>query len=306
MIVRLLIHHPECLGPALSGEAVGLHRVYEDALDHMLDTPQYGSSHASPRDSTTDLGVFYLPRGTLSRGETIIYPRDSSPPVVPLPQRSSSYGNLNLMSTQLVLSFYTSLVHLLAYCAPGKQVLTNKASNGINGSNSGTTGGSGSSISGNSGTGGSGSGTTSNNSGTTGASGSGISSDRGATGASGSGTGSNNGTPGGSASGTSGTSGTTSNSCSSSSVKTGAEQTCNILSNVISVGDLRGILSLSFARDGVQGIVPAHKEAALLFLSRVYGVPDCHHLRDLLTDAFLPDIKTALKMAAVSHLLQYM
>jgi hypothetical protein len=78
--------------------------------------------------------------------------------------------------------------------------------------------------------------------------------------------------------------------------KTGAEQTGTILRNLVSVDDVRGILSLPFARDAQQGIVPAHKEAALLFLARVYGVGEPQLLRDLLTDAFLPDIKTALKL----------
>ena len=73
-----------------------------------------------------------------------------------------------------------------------------------------------------------------------------------------------------------------------------------ILSNLVPVEEVAGILSLPFARDGKKGIIPAHKEAALLFLSRVYGVPNSQLFINLLTDAFLPDIKTALKLASVS------
>ena len=251
MIVRLLIHHPECLGPALGGDGIGLHRIYEDALDHMFDTPRFGSSRASPRDST-DLSSAPPLKQSLFREETVWIPElPLSDSHTHLQRRTSSYLNLNLMSTRLVLSFYTSLVRLLAYCAPAKQVTVAKSTAGSgNGTSSGTV-----------------------NSGSSGLSGtdSGLS---------------------GTASGTSG---------SSTMKKSDAERTRNILSNLISVEDVKGILSLPFARDGHQGIIPVHKEAALLFLSRVYGVTDSQLLLDLLTDAFLPDIKTALKLASVSQ-----
>ena len=264
MIMRLLIHHPECLGPALAGEAIGLQRVYEEALDHMLDTPVFGSSRASPRDST-DLGSSTPLKGTLSRGETMIY-SESSPHGERI--RSNSYMNLNLMSTRLVLSFYTSLVRLLAYCAPVK-VNVDKPSNG-NGSDvsnavpglaelNTTTSGDQSGSDSNSGNGGGYSG-----------------------------------------------SGTTSGTSSGTSTKVnGDEWTRNILSNLISMEDVKGILSLPFAHDGQGGIIPTHKEAVLLFLSHVYGLSDRQLLCDLLTDAFLPDIKTALKLASVSPVTHY-
>lgn len=262
VIMRLLIHHPECLGPALAGEAIGLQRVYEEALDHMLNTPVFGSSRASPRDST-DLGSATPLKGTLSRGETIVY-SESSPHGER--HRSNSYMNLNLMSTRLVLSFYTSLVRLLAYCAPIK-VSVNKSSNGngsdvsnevpglsdLNSTASGGQSGGDDAISGSEG-------------------------------------------------GHSG-SGTTSGTCSTK--VNGDEWTRNILSNLISMEDVKGILSLPFAHDGHGGIVPTHKEAVLLFLSHVYGLSDRQLLCDLLTDAFLPDIKTALKLPSVSPVTHY-
>ena len=82
--------------------------------------------------------------------------------------------------------------------------------------------------------------------------------------------------------------------------RSGTERTRMILSNLVPVEEVVGILSLPFARDGKKGIIPAHKEAALLFLSRVYGIPCSQLFLNLLTDAFLPDIKTALKLASVS------
>ena len=231
---------------------MGLHRVYEDILDHMLDTPQYGSSRASPRD-TFDLGSALPLRGSPSQADSA----SGSPPAelhTSLQHRTSSYLNLNLMNTQLVLSFYTSLVRLLAYCAPVDEDRPQSGGTGTGNSLSG-----GGSANGPFGT-------------TDGHSGS------------------SNGTAGG----------TGGCSAGSNLKKSGAERTRNILRNLISVGDVRGILSLQFARDGRPGIVPAHKEAALLFLSRVYGVTESQLLRDLLTDAFLPDIKTALKLGSVS------
>ena len=257
MIVRLLIHHPECLGPALAGEAIGLHRVYEDALDHMFDTPQYGSSRASPRDST-DLSSALPLRTSLFREESVVFSDTTSDNHFGEHRRSSSFMNLNLMGTRLVLSFYTSLVRLLAYCAPGREVVIDNLANGSG--DSGLSGSTTGSISGLSSTG----------------------------------------------SGPNGTTSSTGGGCSDSTIKkSGAERTRSILSNLISVEDVKGILSLPFAQDGRQGIVPAHKEAALLFLSRVYGVTDSNLLRDLLTDAFLPDIKSVLKLASVSLLIMH-
>ena len=235
-IVRLLIHHPESLGPALAGEAIGLHRVYEDVLDHMLDTPQYGSSRASPRDSS-DLGSAFPLRGSPDSPPSDAY--------ATLQHRSSSFLNLNLMNTQLVLSFYTSLVRLLACCAPVDEdsaVSETSETTATNGLVSRTT-----------------------------------SSDQ------------------------SGAKSEAGKACGVVDVKKScAERTRNILRNLISVDDARGILSLPYARDGAQGIIPTHKEAALLFLSRVYGVTEPQLFRELLADAFLPDIKTALKLASVS------
>lgn len=245
VVVRLLIHHSECLGPALARSDLDLCRIYEEALDRMLDTSQFGSSRGSPSPSPspgstpgpapTELDKSPPQQLVLMRSSTSVL---SLPDVSdsPLKPRSSSH----LMVTDMVLSFYTCLVRLLACCGPDTDQSQGQAGVGKTG-------------------------------------------------------------PGDETSSTSG-SGVKVDSGPCAMKKTDAQRTCSILSNLIPVKDVKGILSLPFARDGKKGIVPSHKEAALLFLSRVYGMTDRHLLLDLLTDAFLPDIKTALKLASVSKI----
>ena len=298
VVVRLLIHHSECLGPALSGESVGLCQIYEDAVEHMYDTPVFSSFPGTPQDST-DLGGALPQDDHLSQDEN----EGSSYPELQhasMQRRASSYHNLNLMGTRLVLSFYTSLVRLLACCAPGEgnrsppEGDAGKTSLGDSGSrhSSGTSGG----INGPSG------GINGPNGGIGGLNGV----NQGASDVSGF-SGPNSGTndPSGTTNGPSGGGGMDGRGSggvvSSSAMKrSGLERTRRILSNLVSVEEAKGILSLQLARDVKKGIVPVHKEAALLFLRRVYGVTESRVLLELLTDAFLPDIKTALKLAAVS------
>ena len=77
------------------------------------------------------------------------------------------------------------------------------------------------------------------------------------------------------------------------------DRTCNILRNLIKVEEIVGVLSLPFTQDARDVLYPSHKEAALLFLKRVYGITMPELLLQLLTDAFLPDIKTTLKLLKV-------
>lgn len=209
VVVRLLIRHSECLGPALAGEALGLRWAYEEAIDHLEDTPQF----FTPRDSSADLSM---------------QSQDST--AGPL-HHSHSYFNINLLSTRLLLSFYTSLVRLLACCGPGHTP--------------------------------------------------------------------SQGNPAPQTLGT------------SSKKSSTAERTRNILQNLVKVEEIVGVLSLPFSRDMKNGLRPQHKEAALLFLDRVYGVTGWELMLKLLTDAFLPDIKSCLKpvkvrqgMYSVSQLLR--
>ena len=41
------------------------------------------------------------------------------------------------------------------------------------------------------------------------------------------------------------------------------------------------------------GLQPAHKMSIILFLERVYGIPDQETFFRLIEDAFLPDIRAA-------------
>ena len=41
------------------------------------------------------------------------------------------------------------------------------------------------------------------------------------------------------------------------------------------------------------GLQPAHKMSIILFLERVYGIPDQETFFRLIEDAFLPDIRSA-------------
>ena len=41
------------------------------------------------------------------------------------------------------------------------------------------------------------------------------------------------------------------------------------------------------------GLLPAHKMSTILFLERVYGIPDQETFFSLIEDAFIPDIRAA-------------
>ena len=76
-------------------------------------------------------------------------------------------------------------------------------------------------------------------------------------------------------------------------------RTRNILQNLIRDEEIVAILSFKSAIGRESGLKPFHKEAALLFFDRVYGVPSPELLLQLLTDAFLPDLKLALQLFQV-------
>ena len=80
-------------------------------------------------------------------------------------------------------------------------------------------------------------------------------------------------------------------------------RTINILQNLIKAEEIVAILSFKTVdvKNGEIGLGPFHKEAALLFLDRVYGIPGPELQLQLLNKAFLPDIKLALQLAEVSQ-----
>ena len=48
------------------------------------------------------------------------------------------------------------------------------------------------------------------------------------------------------------------------------------------------------------GLLPAHKAAIVLFLERVYGIPDRNIFFKLLEDGFLPDLRAATTLDEVN------
>lgn len=201
IVVRLLIHNSECLGPSLAGDALGLRRVFEEAIEQLAGAPSSPFSQESVESSHPP---------PLRSHESNVSTSSH------LSHQSSSSLALSELNARHILSFYTSLIRLLACSAPSPSHSTptagSKASQFRNGSE---------------------------------------------------------------------------------------DRTCNILRNLIKVEEIVGILSLPFTQDAKSTLCPSHKEAALLFLERVYGITTPRLLLQLLTDAFLPDIKTTLKLLKV-------
>ncbi|CAF2039726.1 unnamed protein product, partial [Rotaria magnacalcarata] len=81
----------------------------------------------------------------------------------------------------------------------------------------------------------------------------------------------------------------------------------SILKSLVSMHDLEGVLGLKFLLPNENsmppGLQPAHKMSIILFLERVYGIPDQETFFRLIEDAFLPDIRSAtiLDMAAIAE-----
>ena len=88
----------------------------------------------------------------------------------------------------------------------------------------------------------------------------------------------------------------------------------SILKSLVSMHDLEGVLGLKFllpsklntaiySKSNIlfysdensmpPGLQPAHKMSIILFLERVYGIPDQETFFRLIEDAFLPDIRAA-------------
>ncbi|CAF1420419.1 unnamed protein product, partial [Rotaria sordida] len=81
----------------------------------------------------------------------------------------------------------------------------------------------------------------------------------------------------------------------------------SILKSLVSMHDLEGVLGLKFLLSNENsmppGLQPAHKMSIILFLERVYGIPDQETFFRLIEEAFLPDIRcaTILDMGTVSE-----
>lgn len=83
----------------------------------------------------------------------------------------------------------------------------------------------------------------------------------------------------------------------------------SILRSLVSMDDLEGVLGLRFilpvpnpTSDRIPGLQPSHKMSILIFLERVYGIPDQTTFFRLIENAFLPDLRTATVLDAVSSI----
>jgi ryanodine receptor 2 len=83
----------------------------------------------------------------------------------------------------------------------------------------------------------------------------------------------------------------------------------SILRSLVSMEDLEGVLSLRFIlpipqqpalSEHLPGIQPSHKQSVVLFLDRVYGIPDQATFLRLLETGFLPDIRVATILDSVN------
>jgi ryanodine receptor 2 len=81
----------------------------------------------------------------------------------------------------------------------------------------------------------------------------------------------------------------------------------SILRSLVSMEDLEGVLSLRFIlpipgqqNERIPGIQANHKMSIILFLERIYGIPDQNTFFRLIENAFLPDIRTATILDSVS------
>ena len=231
--MRLLIRHSECLGPALAGDALGLQRVYKEALEYLEEEEEEDGEGEGGKNSLAASGGGgggmqqrpSTPGLSQSSSNASLYSRLSS---------QISLSNLYEVNAKGVLDFYTSLIRLLACCAPSPSPGGGGVGEGVGGPPKSLNA-------------------------------------------------------------------VHSNTATRQKQST-VERTKNILQNLINEDEIVGILSLPFARSGQKGVHPVHKEAALLFLERVYGIPTSDLLLKLLVEAFLPDIKTVLKLNEVSHI----
>jgi ryanodine receptor 2 len=88
----------------------------------------------------------------------------------------------------------------------------------------------------------------------------------------------------------------------------------SILRSLVSMEDLEGVLALRFIlpiphqqniNERLPGLQPNHKMSIVLFLERVYGIPDQSTFFRLLENGFLPDIRCATILDSVLNCLIY-
>lgn len=195
IIVQQLIHHTECMGPALAGDALGLSNMYRDALQRAENVGE----------ERIDYGRLISMESTTSSSRSLMKQGTSA----------GIYGDTS------VLTFYTTLMRLLA-CSASRPT--------------------------------------------------------------------NDKLPSGKA-------GLSVSHSANRHKQSAIRRTRSILQNLIKAEEVVAILSFKSCGGREKGLNAFHKEAALLFFGRVYGIPGPDLLLQLLTNAFMPDVKLALQLA---------
>ena len=101
-IVRLLIQHPDCLGPSYSGQSLELSRAMKEAFFLLSNQGFKSASRFS----------------SLNRQDTLVSIQQTGPMAghSASPKRNSSTFSLNVLTAELTTQFYSSLIRLLASC----------------------------------------------------------------------------------------------------------------------------------------------------------------------------------------------
>ncbi|KAJ8044966.1 Ryanodine receptor 2 [Holothuria leucospilota] len=102
LVVRLLIRHPECLGPALRGEGQGLLSAMEEAIELSETTADF---------------VSHMPAAIIEESVEKFGMDDS-------PAEDAEEDEDDVDIGGAVLTFYATLIDLLGRCAPDEQVLS--------------------------------------------------------------------------------------------------------------------------------------------------------------------------------------
>ena len=204
-IVRLLIQHPDCLGPGYSGQSLELSRAIKEAFPLLCNQALKTASRSS----------------SLCRQDTLVSVQvgPAMGQAATSPKRSSSTFSLNVLTAELTVQFYSSLIRLLASCV---------VHTGHN---------------------------------------------------------SREGSP------------PPSNSRQDDHIK-------SFMQSLVSLEELKEILSFPLAQKEGEGASAMCKEAILMFLDNVYDIEQPEFLMDLLTNVFLPDIRVALEIDKVNFHVQ--
>ena len=119
MIIKLLIQHPECLGPGYSNQTLSLVDIFTSSISQLKDTRH---SVVSGKRKT----------GSMYRQETMVKIEPSVPDTPPgymkFSRHNSSTLNLSSLTAGYTISFYNTLLRLLSYCTTSSSATNDKYS----------------------------------------------------------------------------------------------------------------------------------------------------------------------------------